>query len=91
VDDLGIVVRFLRAAVCCTLTHNLQIRSRDDLRAPGDLSLRGRGYKGPHPLLWATSRVARGKIAVNGIANSLSYCAIVIAYTELTNWLKVAQ
>ena len=51
----------------------------------------GRGYKVPHPLLWATSRVARGKIAVSVIANSLSYCAIVIAYTELTNWLTVAQ
>jgi len=51
----------------------------------------GRGYKGPHPLLWATSRGASGKIALSGIPNSLSYCAIVIAYTELTNWLIVAQ
>jgi len=44
-----------------------------------------RGYKGPHPLLWATSRVARRKIGVSGIPNSFSCCVIVIAYTQLTN------
>jgi hypothetical protein len=35
--------------------------------------------KGPHPLLWSCSRVARGKIAVSGIPKLL--CNFYIIYT----------
>jgi hypothetical protein len=44
--------------------------------------------KGSHPLLWATLQVARGKIAVSGIPNSLNYYVIVIAYAQLTNLVE---
>jgi hypothetical protein len=33
--------------------------------------------KGPHPLLWAGSRVARGKITIRGIPNRLYYCVFL--------------
>jgi hypothetical protein len=43
--------------------------------------------KTPHPLLWAGSRAARGKITVSGIPNRLNYCDmfIVYIYTQFTN------
>ena len=34
--------------------------------------------KGPHPLLWAGSRAARGRITVSGISNYPNYCEIFI-------------
>jgi hypothetical protein len=33
---------------------------------------------GPHSLLRASSRAARGKITVSGVSNYLNYCKIVI-------------
>jgi hypothetical protein len=38
--------------------------------------------KGPHPLLWADSRAACGKIAVSGIPNIRSF---FIVYAQFTN------
>ena len=39
---------------------------------------------GPHPLLWAGSRAARGEI-ITGLRNCLNYCEIFIVYTQLRN------
>jgi hypothetical protein len=39
---------------------------------------------GPHPLLWAGSRVARGKITVSGIPRP-NYCEIFIGCTLFPN------
>jgi len=41
--------------------------------------------RGPHPLLWAGLRVARGKITMNGIPNHLNYCEIFIMHTKFRN------
>jgi hypothetical protein len=41
--------------------------------------------KGPHPLLWAGSQAACGKITVNDLPNRLNYCVIFIMYTQVTN------
>ena len=38
----------------------------------------------PHPLLWAGSRAARGKI-ITGLRNCLNYCEIFIVHTQFTN------
>jgi hypothetical protein len=38
--------------------------------------------KGPHPLLWAGSLAARGKITIGGIHNRLNYCIIFRVYTQ---------
>jgi hypothetical protein len=51
--------------------------------------------KGPHPLLWASSRPACGKITVSGIPNLLNYCVTYMMYTQFTNvavghWISVA-
>ena len=87
VNDRGIVFGFL--AICCTLTHIHQMWSRDDLRIYSTDTrcsfVWGSIYKRPHPLMWATSRVSRGKIAVSVIHNNLNYCVIFIAYKKLTN------
>jgi hypothetical protein len=40
--------------------------------------------KGPHWLLWGSSRAARGIITISGITNRLN-CEILIVYTEFTN------
>jgi hypothetical protein len=50
-----------------TVLHRVGIQTFDD--------------KGPYSLLWAGSRVASGKITVNGIYNRLSYRVISIVYT----------
>jgi hypothetical protein len=39
---------------------------------------------GPHPLLWAGSRAARGKI-ITGVRNCLNYCEIFIVHTQFTS------
>ena len=50
------------------------------------MGLRPLNVKGPHPLLWAGSRAARGKITISGIHNCLKYCAICfMIYTQFTN------
>jgi hypothetical protein len=41
--------------------------------------------KGPHPLLWAGSRAARGKIAVNSIPNRPNYCVLFTLCTWFAN------
>jgi len=40
---------------------------------------------GPHPLLWAGPRAARGKIVISGIPNRLNCCVICIVYAQFTN------
>jgi len=40
---------------------------------------------GTHPLLWAGSRAARGKITVIGISNRLNYSVIFVLCTRFTN------
>ena len=49
------------------------------------MGLRTSYGKGPHPLLWAGSQVARGKIAVSGIPNRLNYSVIFVLCTLFTN------
>jgi hypothetical protein len=49
------------------------------------MSLQTSYGKGPHSLLWAGSRPARGKITVSGIPNLLNYCVIYMVYTQFTN------
>jgi len=41
--------------------------------------------KGQHPLLWAGSWTAHGKITANGTTDLLNYCIIFILYTQLKN------
>jgi hypothetical protein len=41
--------------------------------------------KGPHPLMWACSWAARGKITISGVPNCLKYCVIFVIYTQFTN------
>jgi len=41
--------------------------------------------QGPHPILWAGSRAARGKITVSGMRNFIIYCNIFILHTQFTN------
>jgi hypothetical protein len=41
--------------------------------------------QGPHPLLWARSRAARGKITISGTPNRLNYCVIFMVYAQFTN------
>jgi len=38
-----------------------------------------------HALLWAALQATRGKITVNGIANSLGYCKMFVLYAQFTN------
>ena len=59
------------------------------------MSLQTSYGKGPHPLLWAGSRPAHGKITVSGMRNLLNYCVIYIVYTQFTNvavggWISTA-
>ena len=88
-EDRGIIVPYLVAALCCNLTHNLQIRSSEDITfyssgTKGSFVGR-RGYKWPHLLFCVTLRFARGKFAVFGIRNTLNYCVIFICiYTTET-------
>jgi hypothetical protein len=41
--------------------------------------------KGPHLLVWAGSRAARGKITISGIYNCLNYCVTFMVYIQFTN------
>jgi len=36
--------------------------------------------KGPHPLLWACSWAACGKITISGVPNHVNYCVFFIVY-----------
>jgi len=47
--------------------------------------------KWPHPLLWAGSWAACGKITLSGVPNRLYYCIIFIVYTKLQVWPRAAQ
>ena len=38
--------------------------------------------KGPHPLMWARSRAARGKTTVSDTLNHFKYCVIFIVHTH---------
>jgi hypothetical protein len=40
---------------------------------------------GPHSLLRAGPRAARGKIIVSGVSNYINYCEIFIVYTQFKN------
>ena len=49
------------------------------------MSLRPLYGKGPHLLLWAGSRAARGGGTVSVTPNRLNYCVMCIVYTEFTD------
>jgi len=42
-------------------------------------------------LVWAGSRVARGKITVSGAPNCLNYCVIYIVLRNLETWPMVGD
>jgi hypothetical protein len=46
---------------------------------------------GPHPILWAGSRAARGKITVSGKRNFIIYCNILYCILNLQMWPRAAK